>query len=260
MSNEELQLLAKACNTEIINILTKKIIPTPKEWEIFSFLKKSFNEGKPLPYILGYKEFFSIPFTVTPVTLIPREETETLVEEVLKTIQPHTLLIDVGTGSGCIAITVKKNKPEVTVLATDISTDALTIAKQNANNQNTIIEFFHGNLLEPLPENALLSFSEIYISANLPYIPENEWNELPINVRQEPKNALLGGHDGLYFFKELLDQIPNKIGNKKITLFCEHTTTQHEELTKEIKKRFENASCELVRDIYQNPRITIAKI
>lgn len=260
MSNEELQLLAKACNTEILNLITKKIIPNEKEWETFTSLKNIFEKGTPLPYILGHKEFFGIPFTVTPATLIPREETETLVEEVLKTIQSNTLLIDIGTGSGCIAIAITKTKPELTVLATDISAEALNIATQNAKSQNAAIQFFHGNLLEPIPKNLLLPFTEIYITANLPYIPENEWNELPINVQQEPKNALLGGPDGLYFFKELLDQILKNIPNKKITIFFEHTTTQHEQLTEEIKKRFKNASCELVRDIYQNPRITIAKI
>lgn len=260
MKSEDLQILSHVCHTDTLSLITKKTIPTEQEWAEFEILKKKFESGTPLPYILGYKEFFTYSFKVTPAVLIPREETETLVEKVLEIAQPNSLIIDVGTGSGCIAISLKKSNPNFTVFATDISSEALKIAQENAHNLKTDISFFQGNLLESvssaLPEN----HQEIGITANLPYIPDAEWETLDNNVQQEPRLALLGGTDGLEIFRTLLDQISHTLKHKKVILFCEHTTTQHEPLSQEIKKRFNKASIELVHDIYQNPRITIATI
>lgn len=260
MRNEELQLLSHVCKTDTLSLITKKIIPSPKEWEEFEILKEKFETGTPLPYILGYKEFFTHRFAVTPAVLIPREETEDLVEAVIEKIEPHTLIIDVGTGSGCIAISLKKSNPHYTVIATDISEDVLAVAKENAKNLNADVTFFQGNLLESIPASYFETTNKIVITANLPYIPDAEWETLDINVRQEPRLALLGGNNGLEIFGHLLDQIQNLCSQKNVLLFCEHTTTQHIPLTQEIKKRFEKASCELILDIYKNPRITIAEI
>lgn len=260
MSTEEQQLLSHVCHTDTLSLITKKIIPTPQEWEEFEILKKKFESGTPLPYLLGHKEFFTYQLKVTPAILIPREETETLVEKVLEIAQPNSLIIDVGTGSGCIAISLKKSDPSFTVIATDISTDALKIAQENAQNLEASILFFQGNLLEPIPSSVLKTSHEIIITANLPYIPDAEWDTLDISVQQEPRLALLGGTDGLDIFRILLDQIVKILPHKKITLLCEHTTTQHEPLIQEIKKRFNTGSVELIHDIYQNPRITIATI
>ena len=168
--------------------------------------------GEPLPYILGHWEFFGLDLEITPDVLIPRPETELLVERAIKWLNATKVrrtVADVGTGSGCIAVAIAKNIPDVKVVATDISLPALEVAKRNAHRQSVVkhIDFIHCNLLPPhpgpLPTESLFDL----ICANLPYIPTKTLQKLDVYGR-EPTLALDGGADGLNIVRQLLEVAP----------------------------------------------------
>jgi len=154
---------------------------------------------EPLAYILGRAEFYALEFTVTPDVLVPRPETEVLVEAVLAK-QPATVA-DIGTGSGCIAVAVAVNLPQVRVWATDISAGALRIAAENAQRHGVAdrVQFLQGDLLQPL---AGLRFD--VVASNPPYVAESERLSLQPEVREwEPAHALFTGADPLQFHRRL---------------------------------------------------------
>ncbi len=157
--------------------------------------------GHPLPYLTGHIEFYGLDFEVTPDVLIPRPETETLVERALAR-RPATV-IDVGTGSGCIAVALAVHLPQATVYATDISMAALTVARRNAERHRVAdrVRLLAGDLLAPCSGAVDLMVS------NPPYIAEPEFAALPLSVREhEPRLALDGGADGLAVIRRLLAQ------------------------------------------------------
>jgi release factor glutamine methyltransferase len=156
---------------------------------------------EPLQYILGRTEFWSLPFAVTPAVLIPRADTETLVEEALRRAAPVATILDVGTGSGAIAVALAHELPQATVTAVDLSAEALAVAAQNArrNGVEERVRFVQADLAR-LPEGPFAM-----IAANLPYIPEAVVAELMPEVRDfEPHLALSGGADGLTCFRRFL--------------------------------------------------------
>ena len=163
----------------------------------FDSLVARIKGREPLPYLTGKQEFFGLEFKVTPATLIPRPETELLVEEALNWLKAHSearVGLDIGTGSGCIAISLLANCPDLRMTATDVSKDALQIARENARHHRVEdrINFFECDLIPPIQKVDLLC-------ANLPYIPTEklaEVNSLP----WEPSLALDGGVDGLTVF------------------------------------------------------------
>ena len=165
--------------------------------------------GEPLPYITGQIEFFGLTFTVTPDVLIPRPETEILVEAAQDWLRarPDAVAVDVGTGSGCIAVALAVHAPSLRLYATDISPAALQVARANAEQHNVAerIAFLEGELLAPLPEPVRL------IVSNPPYVTEEEWDALPLSVRQEPRTALLSGADGLDAIRQLLVQAQTRL-------------------------------------------------
>jgi release factor glutamine methyltransferase len=163
--------------------------------------------GEPLPYLTGQTEFYGLIFQVTPATLIPRPETEHLVEAALAFGRGRADLVmaDVGTGSGCIAVTLAVHLPTATLFATDASPAALAVAARNAARHHVAerITFLQGHLLAPLPERVHL------IAANLPYVADDEWDDLPVGVREhEPAGALRGGEQGLDLIGPLLREAP----------------------------------------------------
>lgn len=168
---------------------------------------------RPTAYLTCHREFYGLDFHVEPGVLIPRPETELLVDEALAQIQQrldaqrHVAFVDVGTGSGAIAIAVAKAKPAAEVFATEISPAALAIAQYNARRLRVAgrIRFLPGDLLEPLPVAADV------IAANLPYIPSADVDALPPELREnEPRLALDGGADGLALIRRLLHHAPAK--------------------------------------------------
>ncbi len=175
---------------------------------------------EPLAYIRGKAEFYGREFMVTPATLQPRPETETIIE-LLKKNYTGGQIADIGTGSGCIAITVKLEIPETLVSATEINTDAIEVAKQNAKTFGTNIEFYLGSLLEPLPNTVTT------LLANLPYVPDG--HTINQAAMQEPEIAIFGGPDGLDIYRELFKQINLREQKPKMVL-TESLPFQHDML------------------------------
>lgn len=163
----------------------------------------------PLAYITGTKEFMSLEFKVNRAVLVPRPETELLVEtaveklESLRESSESLRVVDVGTGSGVIAVTIAKKVPDAEVWAIDISTAALRVARENASRHSVSdrIHWLQGNLLEPL--RRISGFAAELIVANPPYVPSRDIGKDSPEVRWEPRVALDGGTDGLDFYRRL---------------------------------------------------------
>jgi len=200
--------LAHVCGLNRAQLLARpERTLTPEQTARFHTGLARLVSNEPLPYLTGRAEFYSLAFTVTPDTLIPRPETEHLVDAGLQ-IENHKsqiIIADVGTGSGCLAVTLAVHLPAAQVFATDLSPAALQVAFHNAEQHGVAgrITFLQGYLLEPLPGRVNL------IVANLPYVADSEWDDLPISVREyEPAGALRGGPEGLDLIEELLKQAP----------------------------------------------------
>jgi len=168
--------------------------------------------GEPLPYVLGHWEFFGLDLEITPDVLIPRPETELMVERAINWLAAapeRRTVADVGTGSGCIAVAIAKHIPDAKIVATDISRPALEVAHQNARRHGVEkhIDFVQCDLLPPHPDPLPTDLHFDLICANLPYIPSRTLHELPIYGR-EPILALDGGADGLDIVRHLLRITP----------------------------------------------------
>lgn len=163
--------------------------------------------GEPVAYLLGHREFWSLDLLVDARVLVPRPDTETLVEEALDRLRAWPAetalrLADVATGSGAVALVMAKEQPAAQVFATDVSPDALAVATANAIRLNLKVTFARGHLAGPLGPHAPFQL----ITANLPYIPSAEIPGLSAEVRSEPMLALDGGADGLDLVRELVGQ------------------------------------------------------
>jgi release factor glutamine methyltransferase len=175
--------------------------------------------GWPLPYLIGRVEFYGLEFEVTPEVLIPRPETETLVELALsrRPARPLATVMDVGAGSGCIAVSLAVHLPDALILAVDISPAVLAVARRNAQRHGVggRIRFLAGDLLTMCPGLSGLPDArgvDLVIS-NPPYVSAEEWASLPTSVRvHEPRLALDGGPDGLDVVRRLLVQAPAALG------------------------------------------------
>ena len=172
----------------------------------FESLLQRRTAGEPIAYILGTKGFYDLDFIVTPDVLIPRPETEHLIEAALNWAKGKTGLIaaDIGTGSGAIAVTFARHAPQAQVHALDVSQAALAIARRNAEKYQVQIQFHHGSLARPLIDAGV---RVDLLMANLPYIRSDEMPQLAVS-QYEPHLALDGGADGLDLVRELLRQVP----------------------------------------------------
>ena len=175
------------------------------------------RNGEPLAYLTGFKEFYGRDFHVSPDVLIPRVESETIID-FAKELEPKKIL-DVGTGSGCLAISLKLEIPEAEVSAVDISKDALKIAKLNAENLGAKVHFSESDLLENVNDDFEL------IVANLPYV-DRDWDWLSKGLKFEPELALFAEDEGLYLIKKLIFQAKNR--TKYIII--ESDTSQQEKI------------------------------
>jgi release factor glutamine methyltransferase len=168
---------------------------------------KRLQSGEPLPYVLGHWEFYGLDFSLTPDVLIPRPETELLVERAVQWLKVHPfrrLAADVGTGSGCIAVALAVNFPDLYIVAGDRSFGALKVAQANAY-KHGVAGRIDCIQLDLLPETGK-PFD--LVCANLPYIPRSELNNLPV-VKREPVMALDGGEEGLELIRRLLKRAPH---------------------------------------------------
>ena len=167
-------------------------------------------KGEPVSYIIGIKEFWSLLFKVNSAVMIPRPETETLVEAALEIFSPgsSSSVLEIGTGSGAISIALANECPQASIIASDISFEALTVARENAFFHGAgPIQFIKGNLYEPLKEGGTI-FG--LIISNPPYIPTDEIPQLPSGIRDyEPYIAFDGGTDGLTFYRAIVQKAPN---------------------------------------------------
>jgi len=179
---------------------------SPEQQAQFEALLKRRRQGDPMAYILGTKGFWDLEFKVTPDVLIPRPETEHLIEAALAWGKDRNDIVaaDIGTGSGAIAVTIAHHLPQASVHATDISSQALNIAQQNAARNGVQVHLQQGNLAQPLIDAGI---TVNLLMANLPYIRRDELPSLPV-AGYEPHSALDGGADGLTLIRELLQQIP----------------------------------------------------
>jgi release factor glutamine methyltransferase len=160
------------------------------------------RRGEPIQYITGETEFYGLPFHVTPDVLIPRPETEHLVEKVLGLAANFSTprIVDVGTGSGAIAVALAHHLPQAAITAIDLSASALAIARANAKRNGVAIRFLEGNLLAPVADEQF----EIVVS-NPPYVPASDRESLAVEVRDyEPALALFAGDDGLEVYRRLI--------------------------------------------------------
>ena len=176
---------------------------TADELAKYKEMVKRRSAGEPVAYICGEKEFMGLTFKVTPAVLVPQPDTETLVEAAIERLRGKNSprIADICTGSGAIALALAHYLPETSVAATDISADAVSIAKENAETLELSerVQFFEGDLLAPLAGETFDA-----IVSNPPYIPGADIESLPREVRAEPRLALDGGADGLDFYRRLV--------------------------------------------------------
>ena len=217
---------------------------------------EEYYNGRPIQYIKGVETFFGRDFKVNENVLIPRYETEELVENILYRIDDYfsgyknITLCDVGTGSGAIAISLALEEPKLKVYATDISDLALTVAKENANNLKADVEFLVGDMLQPLIEKNLKV--DIFVS-NPPYNPQEQEIEAVVKDN-EPHVALFGGNDGLYFYRKIFEGV-NELLNERALLAFEMGFDQRELMEEALQKYFPNDPYEIIKDINGKDRM-----
>jgi release factor glutamine methyltransferase len=210
---------------------------------------------EPLAHILGYEWFFGRKFSVSKDVLVPREETEELIGHILSDIdelfgQGELDCADIGTGSGALAITLKAEEPRCRVWASDISEEALDIAKKNARQLDCDVTFLQGDMAQPLIDAQVKL--DVCIS-NPPYIKKAEIVERSV-VDFEPHVALFGGADGLDLYRKLLDQAPLLMKERSMMAF-EMGFDQQEALRDEVVLRFPHSRVEFKKDINGKDRM-----
>ncbi|MBT2661493.1 peptide chain release factor N(5)-glutamine methyltransferase [Bacillus sp. ISL-45] len=232
-------------------------------WTEFQTAVKRHTAGEPIQYIIGSEEFYGRRFEVNEHVLIPRPETEELVYGTLQRLDrlfPESNqmdLVDVGTGSGAISVTLKLEKPELKVTAVDLSKDALEVARKNASELGAEIEFLHGDLLQPL----ILQGKKVdAVISNPPYIPvaDLEWMS-DIVTEHEPHMALFAGEDGLDLYRRFMEELPHILKEKALVGF-EIGTGQGEAVRGLLEKTFPHAKVEIVFDINGKDRMVFAEL
>lgn len=218
-----------------------------------NILRQKLLQGVPLPYLVNKQSFYGLDFYVNSSVLIPRPETELLVEECITWLEEHPNkrnIVDVGTGSGIIAITLADQFPDLKVTAIDISTEALAVARINAEKYQVIdrIQFLQNDLLAEIDAKYDL------IAANLPYIPTEKLNSLQVS-HYEPHLALDGGEDGLKLIRKLLDQSKNHVRSGGM-IILEIESDQGDESAQIGRSFFPNSKIATLNDLAKHPRIT----
>jgi release factor glutamine methyltransferase len=202
-------LLAHALDCKKIDLYVRhEEEPAEDRRTAFREMIKKRAEGMPVAYLVGHREFYSLEFAVTPAVLIPRPETETLVMEALRRLKSleSPRVLDLGTGSGAIAVAIAKQHKTARITAVDVSSTALAVAASNAQRHGVAdrITFLEGDLFAPV---AGQTFN--LIVSNPPYIGHAEFASLDVGVREfEPRAALAGGPDGLDFYRRIAADVP----------------------------------------------------
>ncbi len=232
-------------------------IDKDKEDLIVKAIREYLDLNHPIQHILGYSYFYGRRFIVDNRVLIPRPETEELVSYVLQTYDDvfeskKVDCVDIGTGSGAIAVTLAIEEPNMNVSASDISSDALDVAKQNALINQANITFYQGDMLAPfIKQNKKF---DILVS-NPPYICDDEYVQ-DIVKDNEPHLALFGGVDGLKFYDVILKDASKILNTPNIIAF-EHSYSKKKEMLALAKKYFPNGKSEVIKDLNGLDRIMI---
>jgi release factor glutamine methyltransferase len=222
--------------------------------KLFQTLLQRRLQGEPIAYILGAREFYGLQFKVTTDTLIPRPDTETLVDIALTKIlkNQHSTLLDLGTGTGAIALSIAKYRPQTQVTAVDASEHALNIAKENAQNLNIPnVNFVLSHWFKALQHKKF----DVIVS-NPPYIEEDDLHLSQGDLRFEPLSALASGNDGLNDIRHIIAHSKAHL-NPNGWLMLEHGYNQAENIA-ELLNQFEFNAISHVRDLAGIERVTIA--
>lgn len=226
---------------------------TQEQVKEFQSIIKKRAEHIPLQYITGEQEFMGLTFHVNSNVLIPRQDTETLVEEALKIVKPGMSVLDMCTGSGCIIISILKNVPNIEGVGIDISKQALIVAKENARINEVAVEFERSNLFENVSDKF-----DVIVS-NPPYIPTNDILGLMPEVADfEPREALDGSEDGLEFYRRIIDECKNYLKEDGYILFeigCEQGADVSGMLNQAGFK-----DVRVVKDLARNDRVVIGRL
>lgn len=203
--------------------------------------------NEPFQYICGHAEFRELSLLVSPACLIPRPETEFLADLVLKNLPPNATVCELGTGSGALALSIAYERSDTLVYASEISPDALAVAKENGSRyQLGNVRFFQGDLFSPFPPD--LRFDRLM--ANLPYIPESAAKDLPPNVRDfEPGTALFAPHHGMALIERALAEAPDHL-RPGADLYFEMGEEQGEALSSFARKTGKYDLAEVLKDQY----------
>lgn len=225
---------------------------TPIQMHQIIEARQALLQGRPLPYVLGHWEFYGLDFLVTPDVLIPRPETELLVEQALKWLNLHSgacKALELGTGSGCISISLAVHQPGLKIIAADISSAAIQVARQNAQRHAVAqhIDFVLSDLL-----SAFNGHFEL-LCANLPYIPTDTLHGLPV-AKYEPNLALDGGQDGLHLIRRFLQQATAHLAKNGL-LLAEIEANQGKDVIELAKSLYPDAQVGLLQDLPGRDRL-----
>jgi len=245
-------LLAFVLHIDTSELITRDECTSNEVGKFLVVLEKRVN-GYPYAYIVGYKEFMKLKFKVDKNVLIPRSETELLVENVLKIIQSNKYekILDLCTGSGCIAISLKKNANCINVTASDISNDALNIATHNSEVLNANVSFIQSNLFE--------NISDVFdiIVSNPPYIHTKDIEQLQIEIQKEPIIALDGGIDGLDIYRIIAHKAKEHL--KDNGYLCLEIGYNQGESLKQILTNEGYKNIQIIKDLSNNDRNVICR-
>ncbi len=246
------------CNRAQLYAYPEMRVPAATVFSLKEMLGKRTNR-EPLQYILGHTQFLQVRIEVNPDVLIPRPETEWLVMESLQRIEDikNPTILDVGTGSGCIALAIKEQRPDALVYACDISEGALEIARRNANRLALDIRLFRSDILQGIPPALDLPELDLLIS-NPPYIPRSETSSLePEIVHFEPDIALFVDSDPLLYYRSISDEAPHLLRSGGYLYFETHMDFATEVKQMLLQKGFSSAA--IRNDLNARPRIVSAQ-
>ncbi|QDT97006.1 Release factor glutamine methyltransferase [Gimesia aquarii] len=253
-------LLAFARKCERIRLYTNyDDVVTEAERTLMRQLVQRRAKSEPVAYLVGKREFFGLDFYVDSSVLVPRPDTETLVMELVEETQKRasSSILDLCTGSGCVAIAAAANCSNARFLATDISEAALEVAKKNAesNSLSQKIRFLKSNCFESIPHDSLFDL----IVSNPPYIPDSEIELLEADVRQhEPRLALAGGEDGLDFYRRIIQEAHQYL-NEEGVLMLEFSPEQEVALKSLFDKSEKYTDVKVKADLAGRARVIIGK-
>lgn len=244
-------LVLNSLNLSKAELILKYSESVENEGSLINLFQDYLYNNIPVQYIIGHTYFYGLKFKVNKHVLIPRFDSEILIECIFKNLDlnKNYTILDIGTGSGALSIVIKKYFPNTIIDAIDISSKAIELAKENSKINNVDINFYESDIFSNINKKY-----DIVIS-NPPYISVDE--ELSPEVKQEPHIALYANNNGLYFYEEILKNI-NKYLNKNFYVFLEIGYTQANEIKKIIKKRL-GIDAEVVKDLQGLDRVIIIK-